>query len=94
MDISTDTVRAIRMGCPQGSPVSGVPASHYSTPLLEIFARESVQNHDARARNADGTIYNKETPITAGLFPDDGSLSNSPTTNAKRMQKGFEGVMI
>ena len=82
------------MGCSQGSLVSGVPFSHHSVLLLEIFARESVQNHDARAQNTDDTIYNNETPTTAGLFVDDGSLSDSPTTNATGMQNGFEKVMI
>ena len=81
------------IGCPQGSPVSGVPTNYYSAPLLEIFARESAQDHDAPAQNPDDTKRNNETSIIAGLFVDDGSLytaSDSPTTDARGLQKAFE----
>ena len=37
IDRSTDRARAVRTGCPQGSPVSVVLANYYSAPLLEMF---------------------------------------------------------
>ena len=80
-------------GRPQGSPVSGVPANYYSAPLLEIFAREGAQEHDVPAQNPNDTKRNNETSIITRLFVDDGSLytaSDSPTANARRLQKAFE----
>ena len=80
-------------GHPQGSPVSEVPTKYYSAPLLEIFARESAQDHGAPAQNPDDTKRNNEMSIIAGLFVDDGSLytsSESPTTDARGLQKTFE----
>ena len=41
IDGYTDKARAVRTGCPQGSPVSGVLANYYSAPLLEMFAQET-----------------------------------------------------
>jgi len=44
----------------------------------------------------DNNGHNDETPITAGLFVDDGSLymaSSSPTTNARRLKIVFEKVI-
>ena len=38
VDGFTCRVRAVRTGCPQGSPVSRVLAIYYSPPLLEVFA--------------------------------------------------------
>jgi len=53
-----------------------------------MFTQENGQNHDVLAQEPDDTRRNNETPITAGLFVDDGSLhtaADSPTTNAKRL---------
>ena len=83
-------------GCPQGSPVSGVLASYYSAALLEMFIQGNRRNHSIPAQELDNTRYNNGTPITAGLFADDGSLhtaSDSPTTNAERLQRAFERVI-
>jgi len=44
MDGFTDGARAVRTGCPQGSPVSGVLANYYSTPLHEMFMQENTQD--------------------------------------------------
>ena len=74
-------------------PVSGVLTNYYSAPLLEIFAQESAQDHDAPAQNPNDTKRNNETSIIAGVFADDGSLytaSDSLTTNARGLQKAFE----
>ena len=96
VDGFTDRARAVRTGCPQGSPVSGVLANYYSAPLLESFRQENARERDETAQNAHAYRRIKETPITAGLFVDDGSLytaSSSPTTNARRLTVAFEKVI-
>ena len=93
IDGFTDRARAVRTGCPQGSPVSGVLANYYSAPLLEMFAREDEQD---RKENLITIRGHRETPITAGLFVDDGSLyiaSNDPTANAEKLQGAFSKVV-
>ena len=95
VDRYTDRVRAIRTGCPQGSPISGVLANYYSAPLLELFSQENTRNQDKLTPTMEYR-WNNNTPITAGLFVDDGSLytaSNSPTTNARRLKTAFEIVI-
>ena len=92
-----DRARAVRMGCPQGSPVSGVLANYYSAPLLESFQQENMQEQDEPAQNAHTYRRIKETPIMAGLFIDNGSLytaSSSPTTNTRRLTIAFEKVIM
>ena len=92
----TDKARAVRTGCPQGSPVSGVLANYYSAPLLEMFVQENEQNQNELAQNLNNTGRHSETPITAGLFVDDGSLytaSNDPTANAEKPQDAFSEVI-
>ena len=96
MDGFTDRARTVRTGCPQGSPVSGVLANYYSATLLEMFMQENGQNHAEPEQERDNTRQDNETPITAGLFVHDGSLhtaSDSPTTNAERLQEAFEKVI-
>jgi len=96
VDGYTDRAKAVRTGCPQGSPVSGVLANYYSAPLLEMFLREHTRNQDEPAQNMDNN-RNCHTPVTAGLFVDEGSLymaSSSPTTNTRRLKIAFEKVII
>ena len=90
-----DRARAIRTGCPQGSPILGVLANYYSAPLLELFSQENTRNQDELTPTMEYR-WNNNTPITAGLFVNDGSLytaSNSPTTNARRLKTAFEIVI-
>ena len=87
---------AVRTGCPQGIPVSGVLANYYSAPLLEIFARGDERDRNEPVQNPNNTRGHSETPITAGLFVDDGSLytaSNDPTANAEKLQEAFGKVV-
>jgi hypothetical protein len=84
------------MGCPQGSPVSGVLANYYSAPLLKALAQENTQNQHNPTQPPNNTRGNSETPITAGLFVDDGSLymaSNDLTANAEKLQEAFSRVI-
>ena len=96
IDGYTDKARAVRTGCPQGSPVSGVLTNYYSTPLLEMFAQENEQNRNELAQNPNNTRRHSETPITAGLFVDDGSLYtalNDPMANVEKLQDTFSKVV-
>ena len=70
-------------------------ANHYSAPLLELFSQENTRNQDKPTLTMEYR-QNNNTPITAGLFVNDGSLytaSNSPTTNARRLKTAFEIVI-
>ena len=55
IDGFTDRARAVRTGCPRGSPVSGVLANYYSVPLLEMFARKDERNRNEPAQNPNST---------------------------------------
>jgi len=73
-----------------------VLANYYSAPLLEMFMQENAQDQDKLTQNMDNNGCNNETPITAGLFMDDGSLytaSSSPMTNTRRLKIVFERVI-
>jgi hypothetical protein len=75
--------------------VSGVLANYYSTPILKTFIQENMQEQVNPAQNTNNTRGNNETPVTAGLFVDDGSLytaSNDPTANTEKLQVAFSRV--
>jgi hypothetical protein len=75
--------------------VSGVLANYYSAPLLKTFIQENMQEQINPTQNTNNTRGNNETPVTAGLFVDDGSLytaSNDPTANAEKLQVAFSRV--
>ena len=44
VDRYTDRARAVRTGCPQGSPISGVLANYYSALLLKSISQENTRN--------------------------------------------------
>ena len=90
-----DRARAVRTGCPQGSPIPGMLANYYSALLLKLFSQENTRNQDKPTPTMEYR-QNNITPITAGLFINDGSLytaSDSPTTNARRLKTAFEIVI-